>query len=355
MVDVYTYAKRVAIATFILLLVASGFYLLGRHLYFFLLVFAGILVAVMFCGLTDWVVYHVHLKRGWSLLLVVILFFGIIAGAFMLVAPTVSDQFSQMRNAVPQGLKQVQDWLSQYSWGEKLVQQVPSDVSKLMPEQKSIFSQLSGFLSSTLSFLADLLIVLVTALFFAANPKLYTGGFTKLFPVRNRSRIGKVLNKCYQTLKMWLLGMLISMVIVGVAVAIGFKLIGLPMAFALALIAFFCEFVPNIGPLLAGVPAVLTGLTQGGQTALYVLLIYSGIQFLESFLITPLILKKAVDLPPAVLLFVQVLFGIVQGALGLLMAAPILAVVIVIVRELWVKDVLEADPVDAAETEIRKS
>jgi len=90
----------------------------------------------MFCGITNLIVRHMHLKRGWSLLLAVILVFGIVTGAFMLVAPSVSDQFSQMLNPVPQGLKKVQDWLNQYSWGDKLVQQVPDRVSKLMPAQK---------------------------------------------------------------------------------------------------------------------------------------------------------------------------------------------------------------------------
>jgi len=115
--------------------------------------------------------------------------------------------------------------------------------------------------------------------------------------------------------------MLIFMTIVGVAMGIGFKLISL---------------------------------TQERQMALYVLLIYGGIQFLESFLITPLILEKAM-ICHLLFYFFQVLFGLVQGALGLLLAAPILAVIIVIIRELWVKDVLEASPIEAAEPEIRKN
>ncbi|SFG07789.1 AI-2E family transporter [Pontibacter chinhatensis] len=349
MLNVYLYAKRVAIAALVVLLIGTGFYLMGRHAYFFLLVFAAILLAVLFCGMTDWIVDKLHLKRGWSLLLAVLLFFGLIIGAFWLIAPTVSEQVQEMQQTIPKALTRVQDWLSQYGWGQKLVEQVPDDMSKAMPEQDALLSKVSGVFSSALSFLADFLIVIITALFLASNPSLYTVGFTKLFPVRNRSRVMEVLGKSYATLKSWLVGMLSAMAIIGVSSAIGYSLIGLPLALALALIAFFLAFIPNVGPWIAGVPAVLVGLTEGPQMALYVVLVYGGIQMVESYLITPIIFQKTVDMPPALLLFFQVLLGILQGALGLLLAAPILAVLMVWIQEFYIRDVLEAEPLDAAE------
>ena len=148
--------------------------------------------------------------------------------------------------------------------------------------------------------------------------------------------------------------MLISMTIVGVSAAIAYKIIGLPMAYALAVLAFFFEFIPNIGPWIAGVPAVLVGLTQGTQTAIIVVVVYGAIQLIESFWLIPIILKRAIELPPALLLFFQVLLGIVQGTLGLLLAAPLLAVIMVVVRELWIKDVLEAKPLNASEAIVHR-
>ncbi|TPE39471.1 AI-2E family transporter [Pontibacter mangrovi] len=352
MLNVYLYAKRVAIATFIVLLIVTGVYLLGKHAYFFLLAFAAILLAVLFCGITDWLTDKLHLKRGLSLLLAVLLFFGSIVAAFWLVAPTVSEQVQEMRQTIPKAVTQVQDWLTQYGWGQKLVEKVPDDMSKAMPNQDALLSKVSGVFSSTLSFLADFFIVIITALFLASSPSLYTSGFVKLFPVRNRSRMMQVLGKSYTTLKLWLVGMLSAMAIVGVSAAIGYTSIGLPMAFALALIAFFLAFIPNIGPWVAGVPAVLVGLTVSPQMALYAVLVYGGIQMVESYVLTPLIFQKTVDLPPALLLFFQVLLGILQGGLGLLLAAPILAVLIVWVNELYVKDVLEAKPLNASEEEL---
>ncbi|MCC9166345.1 AI-2E family transporter [Pontibacter harenae] len=339
--DIYTFSKRVALAAFLVLLIGAGFYLLGNNLYFFLLVFAGILLSVLFCGMTDWITNKMHIKRGISLTLSVLFFFGILVGAFILLAPTVNEQVQEMKQTIPQSLNQVEEWLSDREWGEKVINQIPDDVSTAVPEGGDIASKVGGVFSSTISFLADLAIVIITALFFASSPKLYTEGFAKLFPKRKRYRVLEVLDKCYKTLKLWLVGMLSAMAVIGVSTAIGYSLIGLPMALALGFIAFLLAFVPNIGPWLAGIPAVLVGLTEGSQVALYVILVYGGIQLIESYVITPIIFQKTVDLPPALLLFVQVLFGILQGGLGLLMAAPLLAVVMVLVNELYIKDVLE--------------
>lgn len=341
MPDTYTFAKRVLLAAFLVLLTAAGFYLLGKQAYFFLLVFAGVLMAVMFCGITDWIVGKTHMKRGIALLLSVILFFGLLIGAFWLLAPTVGQQIKEMQQTLPQALASVESWVSSQSWGDKVLDKVPEDLSSMLPKQKTIISGVTGAFSTVLGFLTDFFIVVITALFFASNPKLYTHGFTRLFPVKSRTRVLEVLDACYTTLKLWLVAMLLAMAIIGISTAIGYSLIGLPLAFALAFIAFLFAFIPNIGPWVAGLPALLLGLTEGGQMALYVLLIYGGIQLFESYLITPLIFQKTVDLPPALLLFFQVLLGILLGAMGLLLAAPILAVIMVLVQELYVKDVLE--------------
>lgn len=347
MMNIYIFAKRVALAAFIFILIGAGLYLIIHSAYFFLLVFSGILLAVLLSGLTDLFVKKLHFKRWLGLLLASLIFFGSIIGAFWLIGPAVADQFKEMRSALPSALSQVENWLSQYSWGDKVLDKVPDNVNELMSGNSGIFSKLSGVFSTTLSFLADLVIVIITALFFASNPKLYTHGFVKLFPVRNRARILEVINKLYHTLEMWLIGMISAMAIIGISTAIGYSIIGLRMAFALALISFFLAFIPNLGPWLAGLPAVLVGLTQSTDMAVTVILVYGGIQLIETYLITPIIFQKTVDLPPALLLFFQVLFGILMGALGLLMAAPILAVLMVLINEFYIKDVLEAKPLDA--------
>ncbi|MDX5437689.1 MAG: AI-2E family transporter, partial [Pontibacter sp.] len=325
MLDVYTYSKRVAITATIVLLVGAAFYMLGKHGYFFLLVFAAVLLAVLFCGISDWFMSKLHLRWGLSLLLAILLVFGVLTASFYFLAPTVGQQIREMRGTIPQAAQEIEDWLSQYGWGQKVAQKMPDDISKMLPQQKTLLSEVSQVFSTTLSILADFLIVVVTAIFLAVNPKLYTVGFSKLFAVRHRSRIIQVLGRCYDTLRKWLLAMLLAMAIIGVSTALAFSMLGLPLAFALAFISFLFAFVPNIGPWIAAIPIALVGLTAGVQTATYALLIYAGIQFVESYFITPLIFQKTVNLPPALLLFFQVILGILEGGLGLFLAAPLLA------------------------------
>ncbi|WP_299984375.1 AI-2E family transporter [uncultured Pontibacter sp.] len=339
MLDFYNFIKRFAAAVLIILIA----YLLISQGYFFLLVFSGILLAVLFSGMAEWIVQKTGMKRWVALLLSVLLFFGLIVGAFWLLAPTIAEQVGEMRETLPKSIEQLRNWLGERGWGERVAEKLPENVEGALSKQENLFSQVTGAFYTTLGFLADLVIVVITALFLAASPTLYTHGLVKLFPVHKRTRILEVLDKCYSTLRGWLVAMLLAMSMIGISTAIGYSLIGLPLAFALAFIAFLFAFVPNIGPWLAGVPAVLVGLMEGGQMALYVILIYGGIQMVESYVLTPIIFKKTVDLPPALLLFFQVLLGLLLGALGLLLAAPILAVLMVIVQELYVKDVLEAE------------
>ncbi len=131
------------------------------------------------------------------------------------------------------------------------------------------------------------------------------------------------------------------MSVVGVASGVGLMLLGMPLPWALALFAFFFAFIPNIGPYIALLPAVLIGLMESPSMALYVTILYFGIQLVESYLLTPVIEKKMVSIPPALMLLWQVLMGTFAGIAGLFLATPILAALIVIVTELYVKDKLE--------------
>ncbi|HSI91810.1 MAG TPA: AI-2E family transporter, partial [Adhaeribacter sp.] len=166
-------------------------------------------------------------------------------------------------------------------------------------------------------------------------------GFIKLFTPRYRNRIAAVLDKCFHTLSSWLVARSITMVIVGVATGIGLSLLGMPLPFVLAIIAALLNFVPNVGPIIAAIPALLLAFMQGTDQVLYVALLYLGIQSLEGYVLTPLLDKKFVSIPPAMDLFGLVLLGLLAGIGGVFLASPLMAVLIVIVNELYVKDYLE--------------
>ncbi len=197
-----------------------------------------------------------------------------------------------------------------------------------------------GVFSATFGVLADLYVIVFIGLFMMAQPEPYQKGIVKLAPLSKRARAQEVIDKLGTTLQRWIAGKLISMIVVAVLSSLGLWILGVPLPLALGCIAGLLSFIPNFGPLIALVPAVLLGFTQGPNTALYVALLYIGIQAVESNLITPLVQKQMVYLPPAIILGGQVLLGILVGGLGLILATPILAIVMVLINMLYVEDVL---------------
>jgi predicted PurR-regulated permease PerM len=182
--------------------------------------------------------------------------------------------------------------------------------------------------------------VLFIGIFLAWQPSAYRRGFVRLFPERRRKRVREVLNAIGYVLQRWLVGQVVLMTIVGVLTWIGLHFLDVPFALPLALFAAFAEFVPYIGPIVAGIPAVLVALAEGPELAIWVAGLYIAIQSVESYLLTPLIQQRAVYLPPALLLFSQVILGVTAGPLGVIVATPLAAAGLVAVNKLYVEDVL---------------
>jgi len=138
-------------------------------------------------------------------------------------------------------------------------------------------------------------------------------------------------------------GRAILMVVNGVFTALGLWLLGIPLALTLGTIAGLLNFVPNIGPIIAGVPAVLIAWTLGPVPALYVLLLYIFLQSLDGYVLTPLIQQRTVALAPALTITAQLLFGALAGTMGLLLATPLTAGTLVLIRKLYLEDVLDEE------------
>ncbi|GEO04806.1 AI-2E family transporter [Adhaeribacter aerolatus] len=335
---------RAAVASFVALLFISLFWLVSHTANFFLLVFGGILFGVLLSALSGFLSKKTGLRYSFSLLVVMLLLLLIIGGTIWLLAPTVSQQADELSQRIPRALERLKTSLSQTSWGQKLLAGLPSKPGKLFSGQSDILSQLTGIVSSSLGILANFIIVIITGIYLAADPGGYRKGFVKLFTPRYRNRLNEVLIQCYHTLSNWLLSRFISMVVVGVATGIGLMALGIPLPIVLAIIAALLNFIPNIGPYIALIPALLLAYLQGPDKALYVFLLYTAIQSVEGYILTPMLDKKFVSTLPALLLFGQVLLGLLVGISGVLLASPIIAVLIVIVNELYVKDYLEKTP-----------
>jgi predicted PurR-regulated permease PerM len=188
--------------------------------------------------------------------------------------------------------------------------------------------------------LAAPLVILVIGVYLAVDPELYRRGLMSLVPRGRRDRAQQVLERTGEALWGWLWGRLFSMSLIGVTTFIGLWLLGIPIALSLALIAFVTNFIPYVGPLLSAIPAVLIALTVGPMQPVYVLLLYGGIQLVETNVITPVVEQKSVNLPPVLTVSTQMLAGLLFGPLGILFATPLAAMISVLVKTLYVEDVL---------------
>jgi len=244
----------------------------------------------------------------------------------------------ELRAALPAAIQRLQLELNRFAWLETLLDSAPPTDSLIA--QPGVAGKVTGAVSGTLAALANIALVLVIALYLAADPRPYVEGTVRLFPMAQRDRAREVLHTMGDTLRWWLIGKALSMVIVGVAVFIGLVALGVPLAAALALIAALLDFIPNIGPLLAFIPAALFALLDGPTQVLYVAVLYGAIQTIESYLLTPLIERRTVQVPPALALTTLVAAALLFGWLGLLLAAPATAALLVLVQMVYLEDTL---------------
>jgi predicted PurR-regulated permease PerM len=194
--------------------------------------------------------------------------------------------------------------------------------------------------STTFGALAGFIVILFIGLYMAVAPTLYTEGVIRLVPIAKRGRAREILQALGHTLRWWLLGRGVSMLMVGLLTAAGLWLIGVPLALTFGLLAALLTFVPYLGPILSAIPPTLLALTQQPQQALYVILLYISIQGVESYLLTPLVQERTVSLPPALTITAEVLSGILLGGLGVILATPLVAAALVLVQMLYIEDTL---------------
>lgn len=337
------YVFRVAIAfsigTVFLLLIGTIWY--AGHV--LLVLFAGILFAVLLNGASNRLAKRLHLSRNLSLIAVLLLLvagFGLV-GYFL--GPQVVEQIDPLISALPSSLQRFREYLEQYAWTREIVQSIPP-TGEIISNLFGALSQARFVFTGTLGAIANIAIILFIGIYLASQPQVYINGFLKAVPKKNRPRGREVFDELGETLELWLFGKLISMVIVGVTTAVGLMLLGVPLAITLGVIAGLFEFIPYLGPILAGVPAVLMAFSDGPDTALYTLFLFMGIQAAESYLLAPLVEKRMVSLPPALTISMQVLFAVPFGLLGIALSTPLTAVLFVLIAMLYVQDVLD-DPV----------
>ena len=309
-----------------------------------LLTFAGILFAIVLRSVSAWVCAYTPLTEGWALAVVVLGLVTLLGGGAWLLAPQVAEQGHRLIERLPHAVQQVKEQVEQYQWSRRLFSQAPQ-VEEMLPDQADLLAEATGVFSTTLGALANVVIILFVGLFLAVEPRLYTDGLIRLVPIGKRARAREILYAVGDVLQWWLVGKVVAMLMIGVLTALGLWLLGVELALTLGLIAALLTFIPNIGPVLALVPAVLLALMHSPTQALYVILLYLAIQTVESYVLTPLVQRRTVSLPPALTISAQVALGVLLGGLGLVLATPLTVALLVLIQRLYIEDTL-GDPVN---------
>lgn len=326
-----------------LLAFAVSLYILWEIRQVLLLVFA----AIVFATALNSVVGRFRrsgLKRGYAALLAVSIFLVILVVFFGMVIPPFIRQFEQLVDLVPLGLERLQGWaemIQDQLPGRSLVPDVSELTRQVQPFATWAFNNFFSLFSNFLSILLSLLLVLVLTVMFLINPAPYRQGFVQLFPAFYRKRIDEILAKCRVALVGWVRGILLNMLVVGTVSAIGLWALGVPLVLANAALAGLFEAIPNLGPTLSLIPPVAVALLDAPWKAGAVVVLYFVIQQLEQYLLVPVVMQKQVALLPAVTLLSQVIFAIFFGFLGLFLAIPLVIVGQIWVREILVKDILD--------------
>ena len=305
---------------------------------FLLLLFAAVLIACVFHGAAHGLHRRTGLSEGWSLVAVVaalLLVFGLL---FWWRGPAMGRQAGQMVDQLVGQLQRLWRIMDDIGWAGSIADNLREASQKI---GAGATSYLTGFVSSTLGITGTLVVVIATALFLAASPRRYIGGALRLIPVGWRPRGREVMRGMGRNLQLWFVGQLADMAVVTLLVGAGLFALGVPLAPTLALFAGLLNFVPYVGALAGAVPAVLVGLSQSPDQALWVALLFLAVQMLEGNVIAPLIQRRTISLPPALTILSQTLLGTLFGALGLILATPLMAAALVAVKMIYVETVLE--------------
>ncbi len=335
--------KRATIVTSVVLAMTATVALAWAASGALLMIFGGLLLAAIIAALArplQWA----GLRRGWAFGIVIVFLFLAIGGGLFYGGVTLVNQFNELWHQLREQLQALAKAMAEM--GMEPAKSSGSDGSgeigldTLLPNPSGIFSSASQAMFSVLGTLGNVFIIVFIAIFLVVQPELYRRGLVSLFPPSKRQRVSQTLGDAAEELILWVCGTGISMVIVFVVTWIGLVIVSMPNAFVLALQAGLLAFIPTLGPFIAGIPIVLVGLSESMSMALWGLGVYILVQAVESNVSQPVAQRYTSALPPALTLGAQAVFGVLFGTLGIALAVPLVAVLMVFVRELYVNDTL---------------
>lgn len=299
-----------------------------------LLVFASVVLAVVFRMLAEALTRYLPMPDRLALVLVALVIAVLLGAAAYLFGDTVRSQMSDLLRRLPDAWDALRERVVQWELAPQLLEWLDGKA----PDPGAVAAQVGVAATSTMVVIGHAVLVLVGALYFAAQPGIYRRGLIALVPAAHQVRAGRVLNELGESLQSWLKGQLVAMLLVGLLIGVGAALIGLPSAIALGLLAGLAEFVPIVGPIVAAVPALLLAATLGWPEVLWTVALFVTVQQIEGNLLMPAIMQKAVALPAAVTLFAVLAFGVLFGPLGILLATPLAVALMVLIDQLYLQN-----------------
>ena len=326
--------RRVFRATAVVLATLALAYVLWLLVDLLLLLFACALVSLILLTFSNAVRSRTRLPYGVSLALVVAGLLAVIGGAVAFFGATMQNEFAELANRLPAAWERLQAQILTTPLGQSILEQAQG----MAPSGQTIVSLVTRALAAVGGALSGLLLVLVGGLYLAAQPTLYAVGLLRLIPPQARGAAAETLDAISVSLRNWLKGQGIGMVVVGIGTGFGLWLAGVPAAWAIGLVAGLAEFVPYLGIFVAAIPAVVLGFGQDTATGLWTLGVLVAVQQIQGNLVMPLLQNRMVDLPPAVTIFGIIAAGILFGLPGVLLATPLTIVVLVLVRRLYLEE-----------------
>lgn len=327
-----------AVALFIALL--AGLYLLYQVYEIVLALLLTLLFSVALSAPVDYLSRR-GVPRTPGTLAVMAVLGGVIWLAGWILAPSVREQARQLAEEFPELLEQVAaliDQLQDFFGFEVAAPLEAENLANLAGEfLREHIWEIAGAGLTAATVISLGVVVLIAGIYLTARPQRWVNGFVSLFPAERRQEVREVLEKLYHTVQRWLVGQLVAMTFIGVSSAIALHILGIPFALLLGLFAGLVSFVPFLGAVVGAVPPLLLALASDPILAVWVVVVYTIIQQVESNVIQPVVMSRAVELHPALVLFAILLMGTLFGIIGVLLAVPVVAVVQVLVNELWVK------------------
>lgn len=326
------FQRKVWITTAIVALFVILLWIIKTIFNVLLLLFAGVLIAIYFIGLAKLIQRHLKWKFGICLTISIIGSLLLLIGFFWFAGNSIASQISEFREVLPAAVENVRGWMNNNAIGRRVMEMASSN--EVSNKASGI---VQGFFQSTFGVLGDVYVVLFLGILFTVSPKSYTHGLVQMVPTAGKKKAEDVIEKLGMSLRKWLKGQILAMFVVFILTAITLLIMGIPLWLVLSLIAGLLNFIPNFGPLIAMIPAVLIGFLQGPTTALIIAGLYIIIQTIESSFVTPQIQKKMLDVPPALIIIAQLVMGVLTGGWGLILATPVMVVLMVMVKELYIE------------------